>query len=264
MDFRKARTISSRQLKFAPDYALGYVGLGAYYVVASDLVISNQEAMPKAKELLETAPRLDGANADAHLWLATIHYNYDCDWLAAEGEYLRAIELEPGHSLAHAGYGFMRVWQARFDEAERELKLAQELDPLSAWYYVAMGQLLNLRGHYSKGLQQCRKAAEIDPNYWQVYSYCFGFGYEAMGNHGQALKAIEKGVAIESGPVSIAILGYEYGRSGIREQARKVIEQLSRKRMLRRATRHGFIWHSARLIPRLTSRKRRTRNVAGA
>jgi tetratricopeptide (TPR) repeat protein len=49
-----------------------------------------------------------------------------------------------------------------------------------------------------------------------------------MGNHDRALKAFEKGVAIEPGPWSIAALGWEYARLGNRAQARKVIEQLNR------------------------------------
>ena len=52
--------------------------------------------------------------------------------------------------------------------------------------------------------------------------------YDRIGNHGQALKAYEKGVAIEPGPIPIAFLAAEYARSGNREQARKVIEQLNR------------------------------------
>ena len=41
---------------------------------------------------------------------------------------------------------------------------------------------------------------EIDPNYWPAYSYCLGFSYDGTGNHREALKAFEKGVAIEPGP----------------------------------------------------------------
>ena len=224
---QKGKEYFEQAIKIAPDYAPGYAGLGAYYVVAGDLVVANKDAMPKAKELLETALQLDDTNADAHLWLATMHWNYDYDWVAAEKEFLRAIELAPGNSLAHAGYGFMRLWQARFDEAEREIKLAQELDPLSAWYYVAMGQVFNVRGDSTKALEQCRKAIEIDSNYWPAYTYCFGLSYDFMGDHQRSLKAFEKGVAIEPGPISIALLGYEYARSGNREQARRAIEQLT-------------------------------------
>jgi len=122
----------------------------------------------------------------------------------------------------------MLLWQARFDEAERELKLAQELDTLYPFNYVAVGMLREVRGDYPKALEQCRKAVEIDPNFWPAYSYCLGWSYDRMGSNGQSLKAFEKGVAVGSGlPVPIALLGVEYARSGNREQARKVIEQLN-------------------------------------
>jgi len=42
------------------------------------------------------------------------------------------------------------------------------------------------------------------------------------------LNAYEKGAAIEPGPQPITFLGAEYARSGNREQARKVIEQINR------------------------------------
>ena len=45
----------------------------------------------------------------------------------------------------------MLIWQARFDEAERELKLAQLLDPLYPFNYVALGKLLRGSRRLSKG-----------------------------------------------------------------------------------------------------------------
>ena len=85
----------------------GYAGLAAVYIVAADVVVSNQEVMPKAKELLATALRLDDTNALAHALLATIHWCYEYDWAASERESRRAIELAPGNADAHGAYGFM-------------------------------------------------------------------------------------------------------------------------------------------------------------
>jgi Tfp pilus assembly protein PilF len=226
--FQKAREYYEQAVKIAPDFAGSYAGLAAVYFVAADDVLSNQEAMPKAKELLATALRLDDTNAEAHLWLAGIHWSYDYDWVAAEREFRRAIELAPGNADIHVWYGWMLTLQARFDEAERELKLAQLLDPLFSWNHAAMGNLLVVRGDYPKALEQCRKALEIDPNYWFAYTWCLGPNYAWMGNHAQALKAYEKGAAIEPGPQPIAFLGAEYAKLGNREQARKAIEQLNR------------------------------------
>jgi adenylate cyclase len=225
---QKAKEYFEQAIKIAPDFAGGYVGLAAVYVVAGDVVVSNQEAMPKAKDLLATALRLDDTNADAHSILGTIHWNYDYDWVASERENLRAIELAPSNADTHGNYGYMLFFQARLDEAERELELAQELDPLYPWNYVVMGMLREVRGDHPKALEQCRKALEIDPNFWPAYSFCLGFSYDRMGNHGEALKAFERGVAVGPGlAMPIGFLGEEYAKAGNREQARKAIEQLN-------------------------------------
>ena len=57
--FQKAKEYFEQAIKIAPDFAGGYVGLAAMYVAAGDIVVPNQEVIPKAKELLVTALRLD-------------------------------------------------------------------------------------------------------------------------------------------------------------------------------------------------------------
>ncbi len=225
--FQKAKDRFEQAIKIAPDFAGGYVGLAGMYVTAADVFLSSREAMPKAKGLVATALRLDDTDAEAHALLGVIHWSYDYDWAAAETEFRRAIELAPGNADIRNAHGFMLIWQARFDEAGQELKLAQLLDPLTAQNYVTMGLLLNIRGDYPEALEQCRKAVGIDPNSWTAYSYCFGYSYDRMGNHAEALKALKKGVAIEPAPAPIANLGREYARSGSPQQARKVLELLN-------------------------------------
>src|SRR6202030_1018821 len=125
----------------------------------------------------------------------------------------------------HTFYGFMLTWQGRFDEAEPEFKLAQELDPLSASKYYDFGFMLNFRGDYARAIEQCRKALETEPNSWTAHAN-LSASYSGMGDHVQALKEAQQAVALEPGPQQVVVLGQEYARSGNREQARKVIEQL--------------------------------------
>src|SRR5260370_933643 len=121
----------------------------------------------------------------------------------------------------------MLMFQGRFDEAEREFKLAQQLDPLSPIRYFPFAALLNFRGDYTMAVEQCRRALEIDPNLW-IAHLILTRSYESMGDHVQALKEAQKALALESGPEQTVGLGLEYARSGNREQARQVIEQLKR------------------------------------
>ena len=224
---QRAKEYFEQAIKIAPDFAGGYVGLAAVYLSAGDVVMSNKEAVLKAKDPLEQALRLDDSYDLAHSLLARIHWSYEYDWAAGERENLRAIALGPGDPIAHSSYGAMLTWQGRFDEAEREFKLAQQLDPLSAFRYLAFGLMLNFRGDYTRAIEQSRKALEIDPDSLGAHSnLCFS--YASMGDHVQALKEAQNALALEPGPPQVAALGMVYATFGNRERAREVIEELKK------------------------------------
>jgi TolB-like protein/class 3 adenylate cyclase/Tfp pilus assembly protein PilF len=225
--YQRAKEYFEQAIKIDPDFAPGYAGLAEVYWSEGIFVISNKEAVAKAKEPLERALRLDDSNDLAHSLLGWIHWSYDYDWAAAEREDRRAIALGPGDADAHTFYGGMLVWPGRFDEAEGEFKLAQQLDPLSPIRYIPFALMLNFRGDYTRAVEQSRRALEIDPNSLLAHLNLTR-SYESMGDHVQALKEAQKAVALEPGPAQTAFLGLEYAMSGNREQAREVIEQLKR------------------------------------
>jgi Flp pilus assembly protein TadD len=51
------------------------------------------------------------------------------DWPGAEASFLRALELAPYSSKAHHWHGVYLSIRGRFDEAQREMEKALELDP---------------------------------------------------------------------------------------------------------------------------------------
>ena len=57
--------------------------------------------MPKAKEAALKALALDDKLAEAHASLGQISDYYDYDFVTAEKEYRRAIELNPNYATAH-------------------------------------------------------------------------------------------------------------------------------------------------------------------
>src|SRR5216684_449069 len=193
----------SQAIRIDPKFAEAYAGLAAACWAEGIFVISNKEAVAKAKEPLERALRLDDSNALAHSLLARIHSFYEYDWAAAEREHRRAIALGPGDADVHTWYGFMLMLQGRFDEAEREFKLAQQLDPLSPSRYITFGLMLTFRGDYTRAVEQSRRALEIDPNSL-VAHLNLTRSYESMGDHVQALKEAQKAVALEPGPAQTA------------------------------------------------------------
>jgi Tfp pilus assembly protein PilF len=225
--FQRAKEYFEQAIKIAPDFAPGYAGLATVYYTEGGFVISNKEAVAKAKEPLERALQLDDSNDLAHSLLARILSSSEYDWAAAEREHRRAIALGPGDADVHTWYGAMLTLQGRFDEAEREFKLAQQLDPLSPIGYIPFALMLNFRGDYTRAVEQSRRALEIDPNSLLAHLNLTR-SYESMDDHVQALKEAQKAMALEPGPEQTSGLGLEYAKSGNHEQAREVIEQLKR------------------------------------
>src|SRR5260370_22494300 len=115
-----------------PNYALAYTGLADTYGLFAFLeIMPAREALSRAKELAEAALRIDSELAEANTSLAGVKKLYEWDWEGAEGEYLRALELNPHHAPTHHEYAALLSSLGRSDEAIKEIHRAHELDPLS-------------------------------------------------------------------------------------------------------------------------------------
>ena len=76
-------------------YALAYHGLTACHIVLGVLYLDPREEMPKAKLAAKMAQELDDGLAETHTSLWGVAFFYDWDWVTAEREFKRAIELDP-------------------------------------------------------------------------------------------------------------------------------------------------------------------------
>src|SRR5262245_50645674 len=111
-------------VRIDPNFALGYAGLaGACQWLANTGGLS--EFAPRAKEAAKRAVEIDETLAQAHSVLASNLFRFDWDWAGAEGEYKRAIELDP-NSDAHHSYALYLMYLRRFDQAIQEMNLSLE------------------------------------------------------------------------------------------------------------------------------------------
>jgi tetratricopeptide (TPR) repeat protein len=89
--------------------------------------------------------------------------SFDWDWVSAEKEFQRAIELSPGYATAHQWYAWHLSVLGRHGEAMAEMQKARSLDPLSLIINAELGELLLIAHLYDESVQQSRKTIEIDP-----------------------------------------------------------------------------------------------------
>src|SRR5204862_72861 len=89
------------------------------------------EAYARAKAASATALALDPELGEAHCMLAFIKAVCDFDWVGAEQEFKRALELTPNSADTYDLYGRMCLAVERNDDALAMERRAQELDPLA-------------------------------------------------------------------------------------------------------------------------------------
>ncbi len=136
----KAAAAFERAVALAPQYAEAHSGVAdAYAVLAFYDHLPPGEAYPRAKAAAERAIALDPLLAQAHASLGYVALYYDWNWPAAERSLNRAVELNPGYSVGHQWLANYYVARGRFDEAERAMRRAREIDPLSLIASAALG-----------------------------------------------------------------------------------------------------------------------------
>ena len=119
---------------------------------------------------------LDPNLPEGHVVLGEVLENLDFDYLGAEREFKRAIELSPSDSDGHQTYADLLATLGRGDEAILEIQLAHQLDPMSFWVSRDVGRMFYGARRYDEAIAALRAAAEINPNSSVVYnwlSWCY-------------------------------------------------------------------------------------------
>src|SRR5207302_5247612 len=117
-----------------PGYALAYAGLADCYGILNSAIVGTvptSEVAPKAESAARKAVSLDPSSAEAQTTLATVQFNDDWNWKAAEAGFRRAIQLNPSYATAHQRYSLYLTPMGRTDESLAEMDRARSLHPRS-------------------------------------------------------------------------------------------------------------------------------------
>ena len=212
-----------------PGYAPAYSGIADYHIaVASWGLATPTDAWPKAKEAAERALAIDDTLAEAHASMGTIHMWYEWNWSAAEQDFRRAIDLNPGHPNAHVQYNLLFLQTGRFGEAEREIRTALATDPLSIRINSYLAGLFHYRGEYDRSLEQCGRALELDPKDIELH-IVLALNYEQKGMYKDAIRELEQARELsDNNPLILGPLGSCYAAAGDHARARSSLAELDR------------------------------------
>jgi len=215
----------TRAIEEDPVYALAYAGLADSYYRLSNFYLPTREAMPKAKLAAKKALEIDETLAEAHAALGLICLFYDWDWMTAEQELSRAIELNPGYAIAHQRMAVFFNLRGRLEDAMHELQLAADLDPLSLQISQSVAFQFFLRGDYEQAIRLLEKNLEMNAGYHPSH-YLLGWVYKRTGDLAKAIECFEKARSLDDSPIFIAALSYAYGLTGDHTRALAFMDQL--------------------------------------
>jgi serine/threonine protein kinase/Tfp pilus assembly protein PilF len=213
-------------IKLDPNYALAYEGLSYAYWVEDDLFVAPHDIEPQAREAAQKALQIDDSLASAHTDLGLVYFVYDFDWLAAEREFKRAVELQPNYAEAHEYLGWLFAVQGRSAEAVIENRRALEADPLSAEANFVVAQTLFLLHQQDGVIEQGNTALELDPNYFMAEEMV-GAAYAQKKDFSAATRVLQKASYDEPNVYwSLAYMGRIYALSGDSAHARQILSRL--------------------------------------
>lgn len=193
-DFEKSIQYFKQAVALDPNYARAFAGLADAYALLANTTNaggSAHEMGQQAREAALKALSLDDNLAEAHAALGQIVVYYDYDFVGAEREHKRAIELNPNYATAHQWYGELLTGLGRHEEALAEMRRALEIDPLSLIINRQYGVSLIFARQYDAGLAQLKKTLELDANFALAHS-TMSLAYRLKGNYAASVEELAR------------------------------------------------------------------------
>jgi tetratricopeptide (TPR) repeat protein len=169
--------------------------------------------MPRAAAAATKALELDDSVAEAHAALGWVKWQYEWDWIGAEKQFQRSIDLSPNYAIAHGMYALYLDSMSRVDEAMAEHKRARELEPLSLIINTNVGEALYETRRYDQAIEQFRKTLEIDPDFAEAHSG-LAAALESKGMYREAIGEWQKGLVARGNSTLAAAIGQAYSKFG--------------------------------------------------
>ena len=212
-----------------PRFASAYAALAEGYIwLYSGLGIRPAGGtVPQARWAVGKALELDPAHADAHRVRGLIAMNHDWDRARTAECFARALELGPGSAAAHLWNAWrLSLLERRHEEALRELEEAERLDPLDLQLKTQIGYVHHFHHDPDRAIKQYERVVALEPAFAFAH-YALGDSCLQRGEYERAvaeyLKAIELGGRTAN---HIGALGYAYGISGHRDEAKAHLGEL--------------------------------------
>jgi TolB-like protein/DNA-binding winged helix-turn-helix (wHTH) protein/Tfp pilus assembly protein PilF len=218
-----------RSISIDPNNAEAYSGLADAYALAGDWeygILPPTEAFPLAKTAANEALALNGRLSEAHTSLAFVLDLYYWDWDTAEKEYKLAINLNPNYAMAHHWYAWHLLVLGQNAEGMLEMKKAESLDPLSLIIRSDVANALTASHRFEESIQQSKKTLALDPNF-AIGHFHLAEALVQQHQYDAAIAEFQRAIELSGHLAAFdANLAHAYAVSGRKAEALKIAKDM--------------------------------------
>jgi tetratricopeptide (TPR) repeat protein len=184
-----------------------------------------KSALACARRAIELDPQL----AEAHCALAFVLYRSEWNWEAAELEYQRTIQLNVGYGTGHYWYSVFLAALGRFKQAEGEIRVAREVDPLSLVIHSATGLIAYLGREYERSIECYRRTISLNKTFFPPHRE-IGMAYIQLRCYDKAIAHLRRALALQPRDnFALGRLGHALALGGNYDKAREALNKLRRR-----------------------------------
>ena len=218
----KAKTLYEKSIEADPGFVRAFTGLARCYGnLAFYANLRPKEAYPPALDLAFKALELDSLFADAYDVIGMVDLFYNFDFVNAERNYKRCLELDPRNLDIYQAYSELLFFKGRFSEAIEMDHRAMSIDPVYPVRDGLYGVHLYFAHQKDSAISHLSKMSELYP----VCHFYLGVIYLHEGDYEKSINEIEKTFPGFS-PLSITMLGLAYSKSGALNETKRMLDTL--------------------------------------
>jgi serine/threonine-protein kinase len=203
-----------RAVEIDPKFPEAYSGLSMAYPFLS---LPHDEKLRRTREFAQRAVDLDPLFADGYVARGLHSFFAEWNWLSAEADFRRAIELNPNSRLALESCGSVLAASGRFEGAIALARRGVQLDPLSP-----LGRYSLVIYLYAGRSAEAVMALEAKRDVYGPTAQ-LGISYIFAGQVDKAVIELEAAERAAPATEATPALGYAYARAGRRAEALQVL-----------------------------------------
>jgi serine/threonine protein kinase len=217
---KKAIANFEQAIRLDPNYAQAYAGLAnAHYSLGIHEGSSRIES-EKAKQGIRKALELDSNLAEAYVVRGLINLGYEWNFAASEKDLITAIRLEPNNDAAHWAYAQLCAFSKRFEQALKEIEIAQAIAPGTSMYERDRGRILYYGRRYDDAILQLTRTLELKAELVSARAWLWR-SYEMKRDYSGAFETFIKG---QKDPKRVEVFRTAYATQGWQGVKRKFLE----------------------------------------